>query len=154
VTEGRPTIVLASGVFDLIHYAHVRYLEEAKRRGGPNAKLIVVVARDSTVEKLKGRRPVIPEDQRRAIVEALKPVDVAILGYEDFRIWDVIEKVNPDIIAIGYDQKSIEEAIRREALKRGSKVKIVKIRRFGPKDLNSSSKIRRKIVKEWGTPSG
>jgi FAD synthetase len=50
-------IVLASGVFDLLHLGHVRYLEEAKKAGGKNSELIVIIARDSTVEKRKGKNP-------------------------------------------------------------------------------------------------
>ena len=45
--------VLASGVFDLIHDGHLRFLEEAKKMGGKGAELVVVVARDSTVRRLK-----------------------------------------------------------------------------------------------------
>ena len=73
-------IVLASGVFDLLHLGHVRFLEEAKRQGGKDAELLVVIARDNTVEKMKGRKPVMSEDQRRALVESLKVVDEAVLG--------------------------------------------------------------------------
>ncbi len=46
--------VLAAGVFDLLHYGHIRYLEEAKKTGGEGARLIVIVARDETVLRLKG----------------------------------------------------------------------------------------------------
>ena len=150
----KPIVVLASGVFDLIHYGHIRFLEEAKKCGGPNARLIVVVARDSTVKKMKGKEPVIPEDQRRAIVEALKPVDIAVLGYEDFRIGDVVDKVKPDVIAVGYDQKAVEEAVKKEISDRRDKIRVVEIGRFGPGDLNGSSKIRTKIVREWSGSSG
>ena len=54
--------VLASGTFDLLHFGHVKYLEEAKEAGGKNAELIVIVARDSTVKKRKGKKPVMPEN--------------------------------------------------------------------------------------------
>mgnify|MGYP001127593064 CR=1 FL=1 len=57
-------VVLASGVFDLLHIGHVRYLEEAKKSGGENAKLVVIVATDDTVKKRKGKKPVLPEEQR------------------------------------------------------------------------------------------
>ena len=99
-------VVLASGVFDLIHLGHVRFLEEAKRAGGENAKLIVVIARDSNVEKMKGKT-IMSEDQRRALVESLKVVDEAVLGYEKFGIGEMIEKIKPDVIALGYDQASM-----------------------------------------------
>ena len=138
--------VLASGSFDLVHYGHIRFLEEAKKSGGKDARLVVIVARDKTVEKLKGNKPVIPEDQRRAVVEALKPVDEALLGFENMSIIDVILQLKPDIIAIGHDQSYIEEEVKRIGIMIDLDFKIIHIGRFGPSDLNSSSKIRRKIV--------
>jgi len=65
---GDRKVVLAAGVFDLLHMGHVKFLEEAKKTGGENAELIVIVARDVTVEKRKGKRPVVPEEHRRALV--------------------------------------------------------------------------------------
>lgn len=141
--------VLASGVFDLLHYGHVRFLEEAKRLGGPSARLVVIVARDKTVERLKGRRPIIPEDQRRALVEALRVVDEALLGYEDLNLAAVLERVRPDIIAVGYDQEGIEIEVKRIVDERGLNIKVVRIGRFGEEELSSSSKIKRKIVEDW-----
>src|SRR5512136_3121135 len=94
-------IVLASGVFDLLHLGHVKFLEEAKKAGGKNAELLVIVARDSTVQRMKGRNPIMPENQRRALVESLRVVDEAVLGLEDFDIGDVIDRVKPDVIALG-----------------------------------------------------
>jgi FAD synthetase len=93
-------VVLASGVFDLLHLGHVRFLEEAKKAGGPNAKLVVVVARDSTVEKKKGKKPVMPEYQRCALVASLKVVAEAMLGYENLNMGKVLEKIKPDIVAV------------------------------------------------------
>jgi len=145
--------VLTSGAFDLLHYGHIRLLEEAKKLGGPGSKLVVIIARDETVRRLKGRRPVIPEDQRRAVVEALKMVDEALLGYEDLDMTSVIEKVKPDIIAIGHDQDDIEEMARRVVEEKGLDIEIVRIGRFGPSDLNSSSKIKRKIVEDLRSSS-
>ncbi len=139
-------IVLASGNFDLLHLGHVRYLEEAKRAGGEDAELIVIVARDGTVEKMKGTKPVMSEDQRRSLVEALKVVDEAILGYEELDIGKVLEKIRPDLIAVGHDQGSMENAVRRAISEKGLKTQIVKVGRFGKKELNSSSKIKRKVV--------
>ena len=142
-------VVLASGTFDLLHLGHVKFLEEAKKAGGPNAKLVVIVARDSTVKKRKGRAPIIPEDQRRALIEALKVVDEALLGYEDFNIERTIEKIKPDIIAVGHDQNGIEKEVRRFIEEKGLKIEVVKIRKFGREELNSSSKIMRKIIESY-----
>ncbi|MCK4320351.1 FAD synthase [Candidatus Bathyarchaeota archaeon] len=142
-------VVLASGTFDLLHYGHVKYLEEAKKMGGKNAELIVIVARDSTVKKRKGRKTVMPEDQRRSLVEALKVVDEAILGCEDFDMIKVVEKTKPDIIAVGHDQSDIEREVRKALAKEGITVQVVRVGRFGKDELNSSSKIKRRIIESF-----
>ena len=139
-------VVLASGTFDLLHYGHVRYLEEAKKLGGKNAELIVIVARDSTVKKRKQRKTVMPEDQRRSLVEALKVVDEAILGCEDFDMIKVVEKTKPDIIAVGHDQSDIEREVRKALAEKGIPIEVVRVGRFGKDELNSSSEIKRKII--------
>lgn len=140
-------IVIASGVFDLVHYGHVRFLEEAKKAGGKNAKFIVIVARDKTVLKMKKRKPVMPEDHRRAVIEALKPVDEAVLGFEDLSFKETIKSIKPDVIAIGYDQTKIEKEVKKAVQDLKADLQIVRIGRFGSLDLDSSSKIRRKILK-------
>ena len=142
-------VVLASGTFDLFHFGHVRYLEEAKKAGGENAKLIVIVARDSTVKKRKGKKPVMSEDQRRSVVESLKVVDDAVLGYEEFNIEKVIEKIKPDVIAVGHDQDGIKREVRKVVTEKGLDIQVVKIGRFGKDELDSSSKIKRKIIESF-----
>lgn len=142
------TKVLASGVFDLLHYGHIRFLEEAKRLGGPDARLVVIVATDETVRKNKGRDPVIPENQRRALVESLKVVDEAILGYKDMDLESVLDRTKPDIVAVGHDQKEIMEQVLTLKDRKGLRLRVVQVGRFGEEDLNSSSKIRRKIMND------
>jgi FAD synthetase len=139
-------IVLASGTFDLLHLGHVRFLEEAKKAGGKNADLVVIVARDSTVKSRKGKKPIMPEDQRRALVESLKVVDEAILGWEDFSIDKVIERIKPDVIAVGHDQDGIENEVLKAIQKRNVGIEVAKIGRFGKRELDCSSKIVRKII--------
>jgi len=147
--ETEKKTVLAEGTFDLLHYGHVYYLTNAKRTGGENAKLVVVVARDKTVEKRKGTKPIIPEDQRRAIVESLKVVDEAILGYEDMDIAKVIEKVKPDVIALGYDKEKIEKELKKYIAEKNLGIRVVKMGKFEEKDIDSSSKIRDKIIEKY-----
>jgi len=151
IKEKKRKIVLASGVFDLLHLGHVKFLEEAKKTGGRNAELIVIVARDRTVEKRKGKKPIMPENQRRALLESLKVVDEAILGYEDFDMQKVIEKIKPDIIAIGHDshKTNMEQTVRNYIKEKGLKIKIVKIGKFGEDELDSSSKIKQKIIEDF-----
>ena len=149
VTKKKKRVVLASGTFDLLHLGHVRFLEEAKKAGGKDAELIVIVARDSTVKARKGKKPVMPEDQRRALVESLKVVDEAILGLEDFSIDNVIEKIKPDVIAVGHDQDGIEKEVLKAIEKGKIAIELAKIGRFGKRELDSSSKIMRKIIESF-----
>lgn len=149
IEHEKPTVVLASGVFDLLHLGHVKFLEEAKKAGGENSKLVVVIARDNTVEKAKGRKPIMPEDQRRALVESLKVVDEAILGFEDFDIDHVISTTKPDIIALGYDQEDMANRVKAYVDEHKLKVKVVQVGKFDAEDLDSSSKIRKKILEKY-----
>lgn len=142
-------IVLASGVFDLLHLGHVRFLEEAKRAGGRNAELVVIVARDRVVEAHKGEKPIVPENQRCALVASLKVVDCAILGFQRFNIGRVIDKVKPNLIAVGYDQADVERTVRKYAEEQESNIKIVRIGKFEEDELNSSSKIKQRIIEDF-----
>ena len=146
---GKKKVVLASGVFDLLHLGHVKFLEEAKKAGGKDAELIIIIARDNTVEKNKGRKPIMSENQRRALVEALKVVDEAVLGFEEFDIGDVIERIKPDVIALGYDQADMEKHVQEYVDKHKLKVAVVRIGKFEEDALDSSSKIRQKIVENF-----
>ena len=143
------TLVLASGVFDLLHLGHVKFLEEAKKAGGKNAELIVIIARDSTVQETKGRKPIMPENQRRALVESLKVVDEAVLGFEDFDLGEVINRIKPDVIALGYDQAAMEKQVCEYVIKHELNIKVVQVGKFEEDELDSSSKIRQKIVEKF-----
>jgi len=147
-------VVLASGVFDLLHLGHVKFLEEAKRAGGEGSKLIVVVARDSTVQRMKGVKPIISEENRRALVEALKVVDEAILGFEEMDMGKVLESVKPDVVAVGYDQDGIEAEVKRVIEERALPIEVVKIGKFLNEDIDSSTNIKRKIVEKYGKVIG
>jgi FAD synthetase len=146
---GKKKVVLASGIFDLLHLGHVKFLEDAKQAGGENAKLVVIVARDSTVEKTKGRKPIMPEDQRLVLVKSLRVVDEALLGYEHLDIGEFIEKVKPDVIALGYDQDAMEKRVSQYVKEHNLDVQIVRVAKFEADELGSSSQIREKVVENW-----
>src|SRR4030065_2568466 len=141
-SKEKETVVLASGVFDLLHLGHVRFLEAAKKAGGSNAKLIVIIARDKTAEKRKGKRPIMSENQRCALVESLKIVNCAFLGLEKFDIGKVIDAIKPDVIAVGYDQEGMEKTVRDYVKQKEVGLEIVKIDKFEEDELDSSSKIK------------
>src|SRR5574340_1262634 len=135
--------VMATGVFDLLHTGHVHFLTEARRLGD---ELVVVVARDSTARRFK-HEPIMGEASRVQLVAALKPVDRAILGHEGGSIYDILEEIQPDIIALGFDQIHTEDKILEECRKRGLQTKVVRLPKFEG-DLDGSRKIVRKVA-EW-----
>ncbi len=139
--------VIATGVFDILHPGHIRFLEESKKAGGPGSRLVVVVARDKTVIDRKGRKPVMPEEQRKIIVSALKPVDKVVLGHRTLDFLGVLKEYDPSIVCVGYDQtdikRSVEKIIRAEHLP----VKVVQIGRYGPKGLDSSTVVKREVAR-------
>ena len=144
-------VVLASGVFDLLNLGHVKFLEEDKKAGGKDAELIVIVARDSTVEKAKGKKPIMSEHQRKALVESLKVVDRAELGFETLDIGEVITEIKPDIIALGYDQSDMEKQVCAYINQHHLGTKVVRIGKFGENTLDSSSKIKQKIIDKFAS---
>ncbi|MEM2839406.1 MAG: adenylyltransferase/cytidyltransferase family protein [Thermoplasmata archaeon] len=136
--------VVATGVFDIIHLGHLHFLEKAKDLGD---ELVVVVARDSTARKMK-HEPITSEGMRVELVQALKPVDRAVLGYED-DMFRIIQEIRPDIIALGYDQQFDENLLKEELAKRGIDAKVVRMPHLDH-DLDGTRKIIRRII-EWNT---
>ncbi len=92
------------GVYDLFHVGHLNLIEAAARRC---EKLIVGVHSDSVVESYKGKRPVICEENRRRIVDAIKGVDLAVINdtRDKLTLW---ERYRFDVIFIGDDWKGTE----------------------------------------------
>ena len=129
------------GVFDIIHVGHVKFLKECKKLSR-ESKLIVVIARDSSVLKDKGKHPIINETDRKCIVASLKPVDEAILGNEGPDKLKIVEKIKPDMIVLGYDQKWNERQLEQELLKRGLKINVIRLKKYNE---NNSSAIKNKI---------
>lgn len=123
--KGRKTIrvVFIGGGFELIHYGHVYTISKAKGLGDV---LVVSVARDSTIRKRKKREPLISEEDRVRLLSSLRQVDAAILGVEG-DIYVTLEKVMPDVVALGYDQYHLEDQVKSEAAKRGMKIKVVRL---------------------------
>lgn len=143
--------VMATGTFDLIHPGHGFYLEEAKKLGGEGARLVVVIARESTVRARK-RVPIVPEKQRLEVVQMLKMVDEAVLGSET-DMFSTVLKIKPDIIAIGPDQNFDIDHLREELRERNIPAEVVKLKGYHRSALDSSCKIIKKI-KESDFPSG
>ncbi len=135
--------VLAFGTFDLLHAGHLHYLQEAKKLG---TELVVVVARDETVKKVKGHWPVHDEAHRLALVAALKPVDKAILGCAHKKMFECVAALKPDVIALGYDQKPSEKTVQCELARLNCFPRIVRLKPFRAR-VHKTSKIKERIKK-------
>ena len=135
--------VMAVGVFDLLHAGHLHYLEQAKSLGD---HLTVVVAHDDTV-RIRKHEPVTNHDLRRRMVEGLKPVDEAIIGNSpDVSIFEILPLVNPDIIALGYDQEHAEGSIKQKLIELGyQNIKVTRVEGLTD-DLDGTRKIIARIL--------
>ena len=137
--------IMATGTFDILHMGHIYFLKEARKLGD---ELIVIVACDSTVRKLK-HEPVTPENMRLQIIKELKIVDDAYLGQKD-DIYNIVELIKPDIIALGYDQIHDEKIISMNLKKRNINAKIVRLPKYKDlDDLNGTRKIINKIINAY-----
>ena len=129
------------GVFDIVHSGHIMFLEGCKDLV-KNSELTVVVSRDSTVLREKSKKPLMSEEDRRFIVQSLKPVDEAILGYEGKDKLRIVEDIKPDIIVLGYNQSFKEKQLEKELNKRGLKIQVMRLKKYG--NINSTS-IKKKM---------
>ncbi|MFB3113717.1 MAG: adenylyltransferase/cytidyltransferase family protein, partial [Nitrosopumilaceae archaeon] len=133
-------VILAGGVFDIIHPGHIHTLNAAKALGDV---LVVVVATDSTAEKMKKRIPLHKQEQRRDLVKSLSMVDLCVIGKEG-DIFKTVEVVKPEIIALGYDQVHQEKFITDGCKKLNLNVKVARLQSPVP-EISSSE-----IEKEYG----
>jgi len=128
---------MAFGSFDLLHPGHVAFLQAARRLGN---RLVVAVARDSSIKKIKGRRPLFSERERLRHLRQLRVVDEAVLGGKrDF--YAIVRRVKPDVIALGYDQAA-------DAAKLDRLARVVRLKAFKPERFKSS--ILKKGLKKHG----
>ena len=139
--------VMAVGVFDLLHAGHLHYLEQAKALGD---HLTVIIAHDDTV-RMRKHEPVTSQDLRSRMVAGLKPVDHAMVGNPPtVPMYDILPIVEPDIIALGYDQEHAEAAIRAGLDERGfGDIQLVRVQGL-TEDLDGTRKIIDKILSlQW-----
>jgi len=133
-------VVLVGGVFDLIHPGHIHTLKAAKAEGDV---LVVVVARQSTAQKIKKYRKIYHDEKlRRDLVTSLDFVDLALIGKEG-TLYDTVEYVKPNVIALGYDQAHSEKDIAENCKKRNLNVQVIRL--STPIPGSKSSKIKEEL---------
>ena len=133
--------VLLAGTFDILHIGHIKLFEWAKKRFG--GELVVIVARDENVKKIKGKKPVFSEKERKKMLEAIRFIDKVVLGdKKDF--FKPILKEMPEIVVLGYDQWVEKKELEKKLKSLGIRAKVVKAPKFNPEKWKTS-KILEKI---------
>ncbi len=139
------THVLAQGTFDILHPGHVHYLRDAAEMGD---RLSVIIARRENVTHKQ--KPILPNRQRRDMIQALEMVDHALVGHPE-DIFAPIEELDPDVIALGYDQHHDDAAIEAELDRRGIDCVVRRASPLDPEDaeeLLSTGRIIDRICEE------
>ena len=126
--------VMVFGTFDGIHEGHLDFFKQSREYGD---YLIVAVARDKNVRKIKNRLPANDENERLSGLQKCSIVDKAVLGYEDDP-YKIIKEVNPDVICVGYDQNSFNVGLEEKLKEMGLDVKIFILKAYKPDKFKSS----------------
>lgn len=130
-------VVLVGGVFDLIHPGHIHTLKAAKEVGDV---LVVVIARTATAQKIKKDRKIYHDEAlRKELVESLNFVDLALIGREG-TLYDTVEFVKPNVIALGYDQAHSEKDVAENCKKRNLNVQVIRLSTPIPGSKSSTMK--------------
>ncbi|MFA5829683.1 MAG: adenylyltransferase/cytidyltransferase family protein [Candidatus Gracilibacteria bacterium] len=133
--------VIAFGTFDLFHAGHENYLKQAKALG---EYLIVIIARDETVRKIKGRQPDDNERQRAKSVKKSGIADKVVLGYHNDK-HKVLKKFRPDVIALGYDQFVFTQRLEKTLIDLKLNAMVERLQSYEPQ-VYKSSLLRKAIL--------
>jgi len=126
--------VLIFGTFDGLHPGHENFFEQAAEFG----RVFVVVARDANVVKIKNRCPHFSERSRLATVARRPEIHSVRLGDRKDLLRPIAE-IRPDIVALGFDQKTFTEKVLQQKLReRNLAPKIIRLKSFHPKKYKSS----------------
>lgn len=117
------------GTFDGLHPGHLSYFKQARKYGD---YLIAIAALDKNVLKFKGRLPKFSQNQRLRGLKKCPLIDEARLGGKNR--FDIIAKLQPDIVCLGYDQKTDVKLLRTMF----PSIKIVRLKAYQPKIYKSS----------------
>ena len=120
--------VMVFGTFDGLHRGHLDFFKQAKNFI-ENSFLIVSIARDKNVIKIKGKKSRLTERERLGLVKKCVLVDKVILAGKD-KYLEHILKEHPDIIALGYDQKAYVKELKNDLKKNGVSIKIIRLKPY------------------------
>lgn len=118
--------VMIFGTFDILHIGHFSVFKKARQLGG---RVVVIVARDSNVKKIKGRDPFHKEKEREYILNQIKLIDEVILG-DKKDVYKGIKEIKPDIILLGYDQVNFTENLKKVIKENNLDTKVIRAKSF------------------------
>lgn len=127
--------VMVFGTFDGIHEGHRHFLREAKEMGD---YLIAVVATDEVVRTLKGKSPKYNLSERIEHVEDEDGVNKVVAGDLEMGSWEIVQKMHPDVVAIGYDQKILKENLEDYVQEFGWFLEVETVSAHKPEKYHSS----------------
>lgn len=133
--------VMLFGTFDIVHHGHLNLFKQARKYGD---QLIVVVGRDARVQQLK-QTPVHNEKERKYFLEQIRLIDKVLLGSKT-DVYQVIKKIKPDVIVLGYDQNHFTDKLEEKIKEFGLKTKVVRAKAYKAIQLKTG-KIRKKLEK-------
>lgn len=130
MSQAKPKIVMVFGTFDDPHPGHLDFFRQAKAltAGG---KLIVSVARDENVVRVKAKNPKFSHHQRKKLLEKIPEIDKVVIGALRKSMSHIV-RAKPDIIALGYDQSEYIENLRKELRLAGLSTKVVRLKPYKP----------------------
>ncbi len=123
--ENPTTKIMLFGTFDFLHKGHVHFFRQA-RKLARNPYIIVSVARDVNVQKIKGKKPLYNQEQRIKEVIKNSLVDKVILGGLHNHLLHIL-KERPNIIALGYDQIAYTKGLKKELAAKGLDVRVIRL---------------------------
>lgn len=141
--------VLLFGTFDLFHAGHLSLLKQAHKLGD---RIVVVIARDVNVKKTKGQLPLHDEKERLELLKHIDLIDEAVLG-DAKDVYKVIEKIKPDVIALGYDQVAFTDKLQAKLTEFKLVTKIVRLKPFQEKTKKSSKLKAHLLLSIWNASS-
>ena len=131
-------VVLANGCFDILHVGHLRYLKGARELGDA---LVVAINSDMSVRRIKGEgRPIMNEEERVAMVSALRAVDYVIV-FDEPNVDRVLDMLKPPVHAKGTDYTEETVPERQNVAAYGGAVRIT-----GDAKDHSTQDVIRKIL--------
>ena len=138
--------VLVGGVFDILHVGHIHFLRQARALGD---ELVVIVAHDETVRMQKRREPINSAEDRAELLRALRMVDEVYIGTPGTIDYELVKKIDPDIVALGPDQVFTCEKLKEDLRKHGIKAEVIRIPYLYKDDRAKTSKIIQKIIETY-----